>query len=166
MDELIKGNLEDYLSGALRGKQKERIDAFLAHHPGEAEELLRYEESARLLRSLRVGEDEAHLARPEPGFYARVLRTIEEEQSVPFWTVFLEPFLLRRLAFACLMWFALLGSYIAVFQGDGEQNPHVAERMLVRTATPEFQVRLGSDLQRNRDSMLSVMMVSVSGSGR
>ncbi len=160
MDDLMKENLEDHLAGMLAGERKAEFESYLAQHPKAAEELVRFEESADLLRELRPEEDDAMSLHPAAGFYGRVMRQVEEESGVPFWMVFLEPFLLRRLAFASLMWLALLGSYIVASEAPDPGNPHVAEHILTRPPTPEYRVRLGSDLDENRDSMLSVMLAA------
>jgi anti-sigma factor RsiW len=160
MDDLMKENLEDHLAGTLAGERKGEFESYLAKHPKAAEELARFEESAELLRELRVEDGDEMSFHPAPGFYGRVMRQVDDERGVPFWMVFLEPFLLRRLAFASLMWLALLGSYVAVSGSADPRNPHVAEHILTRPPTPEYEVRLGPDLDENRDSMLSVMLAA------
>lgn len=159
MDDVMKENLEDHLSGMLAGERKREFDDYLAKHPKAASELAEIEESSALFGALELDEDEEVQAHPAPGFYGRVMREVEEERSEPFWMVFLEPFLIRRLAFASLMWLALLGSYIVVAQSPDTADPQVATRIL--TQPPEhYQVRLGGDLDENRNSMLSVMLAS------
>jgi anti-sigma factor RsiW len=160
MDDLMKENLEDHLAGMLAGERKSEFEAYLAKHPKAAEELARFEESAELLRMLRSEDGDEMSLRPAPGFYGRVMRQVNDERGVPFWMVFLEPLLLRRLAFASLMWLALLGSYIAVSGSPDPRNPHFAEHILTRPPTPEYEVRLGPDLDENRASMLSVMLAA------
>ncbi len=160
MDELIKENLEDHLSGVLTGQRKKEFEDYLAQHPKEAEKLVRMEECSTLFAVLRPNEEEKALAQLAPGFYGRVMRKVEQEQKEPFWMVFLEPFLLRRLAFASLMWLALLGSYIVVAQGPDTRDPQVMARILTHPPSPEYQVRLGGDLDKNRNSMLNVLLAS------
>ena len=160
MDELMKDNLEDHLSGMLAGKRKDEFASYLAKRPKAAEELAGFEESAALLRELRPEAGDELSFQPAPGFYGRVMRQVEDERDVPFWMVFLEPFLLRRLAFASLMWLVLLGGYIVVADGPDPRDPRVAEHILTRPASPELEVRFGANLDRNRDSMLSVVMAS------
>jgi anti-sigma factor RsiW len=158
MDSYMKENLEDYLSGDLGEKRKAEWDAYLAANSKAAEQVQSFEESAYELRELRAPHEDGSERQPAPGFYARVMQRVEEERSVPFWMAFLEPLFVKRLAFACLMWFALLGSYSVIFQSD-DPAEHTAEMMLSRPPA-EYQVRLGSDLEQNRDSMLSGMMAS------
>lgn len=160
MDEFMKENLEDHLAGMLAGERKRAFESHLAKHPQLAEELAQYEESASLFDALRPDGEQDEFPSLAPGFYNRVKQEIDQERGEPFWMVFLEPFLIRRLAFASLMWLALLGSYIAVTQGPDPNDPQVTARILMQSPTPEYRVRLGSDLERNRNSMLSVMLAS------
>jgi anti-sigma factor RsiW len=158
MDDLMKENLEDHLEGMLAGERQRKFEDYLAKHPKMADELAEMEESSALFAVLRLDEEDETLAHPAPGFYGRVMREVEEERGEPFWMVFLEPFLIRRLAFASLMWLALLGSYIVVAQSSDTTDPQVLTRIL--TQPPEYQVRLGGDLDKNRNSMLRVMLAS------
>ena len=160
MDDVMKENLEDHLSGMLAGERKREFDDYLAKHPKAAHELAEIEESSALFSALELDEEEEMQAHPAPGFYGRVMREVEEERSEPFWMVFLEPFLIRRLAFASLMWLALLGSYIVVAQSSSNtSDPQMVTRILAQP--PEhYQVRLGGNLDENRNSMLSVMLAS------
>lgn len=158
MDDLMKENLEDYLSGMLAGERKREFEGYLANHPKMANELAEMEASSTLFDALRLDEEDEMLAHPAPGFYGRVMREVEEERGEPFWMVFLEPFLIRRLAFASLMWLALLGSYIVAVQSPNTTDPQMVTRIL--TQPQEYQVRLGGDLDKNRNSMLSVMLAS------
>ena len=162
MDNFMKENLEDYLSGGLLGRRKEEFESYLSANPKAAEELARYRETASLLHELRAPEEDGMPVQPAPGFYARVMSQVEEERGVPFWAAFLEPVLVKRLAFVSLMWFLLLGAYATVFDGSAQNTVHVAEQMLMRPPAPEYEVRLGSDLEQNRASMLSVLMASKS----
>lgn len=160
MDDLMKENLEDYLSGVLIGRRKDEFESYLNAHPKAAEAVEQQREAAALLSELRVPEEDGMPVQPSPGFYARVMNQVDDERSVPFWEALIEPVFVKRLAFACLMWFFLLGAYATVFDGLGEDTAHVAERMLTQPPSPEYHVRFGGDLERNRDSMLSAMMAS------
>ena len=111
----------------------------------------------RLAASLVRPQDGAEWE-PAPGFYARVSQRIDRERRVPFWQVFLEPAVARRLAFAGLMWLLLLGTYTVAYNGVAlESNPHTIEAMLMSRPS-NYNVRLGADLERNRNSMLAVVM--------
>jgi hypothetical protein len=99
---------------------------------------------------------------PEPGFYARVLQCIDREQVEPFWTFFLQPMFVRRLAFGSLMWLALVGSYVVSFSNPSEEiGRRLAEAVLTdQPASDYYRVRLGNNLEQNRDSMLAVVVAS------
>ena len=155
MDQFLKDNLETYLSGELHERQKAEWDAYLAAHPAAAQQVALHEETASMLRELRPPEDNWSGA---PGFYDRLMDGIEEQRRIPFWSVFLQPPFGRRLAFASLMWLALLGSYFVTFTDPADSQSHVAEAILVERPSPVYEVRLGADLNANRSSMLATLI--------
>ena len=157
MREFVRDQLEDYLSGALHSQEQAKLEAFLKENPSEVKELALFEESAELLKDLRLPEDE--ILEPNPAFCARVLRQIESEREIPFWAVFLQPAFGRRLAFGSLMWLALLGGYIVTVGGPAEDaTQHIAERLLTEPPSADYELRLSPDLERNRNHMLAGMM--------
>ncbi len=156
MDDFLRDNLEEYLSGTLSDGKRKAVEAHLAAHPEAAEEWSGFLDSASLFEPLRVGPEEAEQA---PGFYARVMERVEEERSTPFWNVFLRPAFVRQLVFACLMWFAMLGAYVTVF-GTGDASPQIAESIVTEQPLPEYNVRMGTNLLENRNSMLAVLMAA------
>ena len=160
MDDFMKENLEDYLSGVLGGRRKDEFESYLETNPKAAETVAQQREAAALVSELRAPEQDGLPVQPSPGFYARVMSRVDEERSVPFWEALIEPLFVKRLAFACLMWFFLLGAYVTVFDGAGEDTAHVAERMLTQPQSPEYHVRFGGDLKLNRDSMLTAIVTS------
>ena len=155
MDQFLKDNLETYLSGELHERQKAEWDAYLAAHPAAAQQVALHEETASMLRELRPPEDNGSGA---PGFYDRLMDRIEEQRRIPFWSVFLQPPFGRRLAFASLMWLALLGSYFVTFTDPADSQRYVAEAFLVEKPSSVFEVRLGADLNANRSSMLATLI--------
>ncbi len=156
MKQFVREHLEDYLSGTLTAKQEAEVEAYLRDHPEEAAELALYGESSALFDDLRTPE----AVEPAGDFYAHVMQRVEEQRAVPFWMFFLQPAFARRLVFGGLMWLALLGGYVVTFDSIvGTSTVHVVERMLSAPPSPEFNVRLGSDIQQNRNSMLAVLMV-------
>lgn len=156
MDDFLRENLEDYLSGTLSDSKRAAVDAHLAAHPEAAEEWSFYLDSASLFQMLRVDSEEAE---PAPGFYARVMERVQQERGIPFWNVFLQPSFVRQLVFACLMWFAVLGAYVTAF-GTNDPSPQVAESIVTEQPLPEYNVRMGADLAENRNSMLAVLMAA------
>jgi hypothetical protein len=109
MDTRIEQQMEALMGASPADPEMAR---FLDQHPSERETLTQMQQQAKLIReALRVP---AELA-PAPGFYARVLQRIEEQQGqVSFWSVFTGAFG-RRLVYASaalivLLSVAMLGS--------------------------------------------------------
>jgi anti-sigma factor RsiW len=159
MDSFLRDILEDYLSGNLSRARKAELEAHLARDPDAAEQLEEFRRTSLLLAELRVPQDTPG---PEAGLYARVLQCIDQQRDEPFWMFFLRPLFVRRLAFASLLWMALVGSYVVSFSNPSEEIGHrLAEAVLTeRPASDYYRVRLGNDLEQNRDSMLAVVMTS------
>ena len=156
MKQFVRERLEDYLSGTLSAQQEAELESHLQEHPEDAAELALYGESSGLFENLRAPEG----VEPAGDFYAHVMQRVEEQRAVTFWMFFLQPAFARRLVFGGLMWLALLGGYVVTFDSiGGTSTVHVAERMLSEPPSPEFNVRLGSDIEQNRNSMLAVLMV-------
>ena len=156
MKQFVREWLEDYLSGTLTAQQEAKLELHLQEHPEDAAELALYSESSGVFENLRAPEG----VEPAGDFYAHVMQRVEEQLAVPFWMFFLQPAFARRLAFGGLMWLALLGGYVVTFDSIGEESaPLVAERILNQPRSSEFNVRLGADIEQNRNSMLAVLMV-------
>ncbi len=156
MDRYIKDRLEEYLSGELTGKELAELEARLERDGDSAAELSQFEANRRLFDAIRV--DASELASPAPGFYARVNQLIESEKEVPFWEVFLQPFMVRRLAFAALMWMLVLGSAVVFTDQTTRANTELADLILSEQPPANYQVRMGVDIEQNRASMLAEMM--------
>ena len=157
MRNFVKDQLEDYLSGALHSREQAELESYLKENPAEAEELALFEESAELLKDLRLPEGE--VLEPEPAFYARVMQRVESEREIPFWEVFLQPAFGRRLAFGSLMWLALLGGYVLTYGGPAaDATQHIAEKLFTESPSEDYGLRLSADLERNRNDMLIGML--------
>jgi anti-sigma factor RsiW len=156
MNEILREHLEALLTGNLTETERTRLEQHFNSSATDREEFEAFRETSLLLRELRPQDGEEW--EPDAGFYARVSQRIDRERTVPFWQVFLEPMIARRLAFAGLMWLLLLGTYSVAYDGVTlESNPHTIEAMLMSRPS-NFDVRLGADLERNRNSMLAVVM--------
>ena len=155
MDPFVTDHLEDYLAGRLMGAKLNEFERRLGTDSDTALAVRRFEETSKLFDALRLDEE----AEPAPGFYYRVASRIESEQEDPFWMMFLQPFLIRRLAFAALMWLFLLGS-VAVFHDDSTARSTQLADMILDQQPPSdhFYVRMGPNLDQNRASMLAVML--------
>ena len=155
MKQFLRERLEDYLSGSLTAKQEVEMEAYLRDHPEEEAELARYGESSALFDDLRTPE----AVESAGDFYAHVMQRVEEQRAVPFWMFFLQPAFARRLVFGGLMWLGLLGGYVVTFDSIGDTSTVHVTGMLSEPPSPDFNVRLGSDIDQNRNSMLAVLMV-------
>ncbi len=156
MKQFVRERLEDYLSGTLAAKQEAAMEAYLLDHPEERAELALYGESSALFDNLRTPQ----AVEPAGDFYAHVMQRVEEQRAVPFWMFFLQPAFARRLAFGGLMWLTLLGGYVATFDSISDRPPvNIVDGIVNEPLSPEFKVRLGSDIQQNRNSMLAILMV-------
>lgn len=146
MHEPVKENLEDYLS---ENGDSGKLNDHLAVCEECREEVRQMRDQAGLLRELRPPSD----LEPRPGFYARVMEQIEAQRAkASFWSGFLEPVFARRLVMASLTLVILLGTVVAVTQGDrtadvAEDHPEVF--MVNRAQTANFD-----DNEQGRDAVL------------
>lgn len=150
MHEPVKVDLEGCLSeqgGSAAAK------AHLASCPECREELVQMREQSSWIQELRVPEAEE--LEPSPGFYARVMEQIEAQRAkISFWSGFLEPMFAKRLVFASLMLFVLLGTVAAVLQPDrteeevAQDHPEV---IMMERAQPAVAVE---DSEQQRNAML------------
>ncbi len=158
MNGFVKEHLEEYLAGRLGGERLKQFERRLQQDPRSAAELAAMTDNASLFEAFTLPEGELPPV-PASGFYARVRQQIDEEQKTPFWEVFLEPFILRRVAVAACAWLFAVGT--ATLYSGGVQHPqnHMAESILAEPpAVADYYVRLGSDLDMNRDTMLSAVL--------
>jgi anti-sigma factor RsiW len=156
---LLRENLEGYLSGKLDPAARQELETHLAACPGCREEWEILRSSAEDIRALRPpqGMD----LDPAPGFYARVMESIDTQRGVPFWAMLLDPAFGRRLAFASLMMLALLGAYVAAFDQTDYSSQHLPEAILAGqvpgvplSRAPHFN----SNLAHNRSAVLASLV--------
>ncbi len=160
MDKFVIRDLEGYLSGQLGEARKREFEAHLAKNPNQQETVMSMADLSDLFDTLAVPDDQD--ARLAPGFHERVLRRIEEQRKPPFWDLFLEPLFLRRVAVASCAWLVLLVSG-NLYQSSGQPSAdHLAEAILAEAprSADYCGVRLGCDLELNRNTMLAAVMVS------
>jgi anti-sigma factor RsiW len=157
MNRRLKNNLEAYLAGDLAGADLAKFEAELERDAAAAKLVAEMSATSALFEAIKIDEDApVHL---DAGFYARVQRSVDEQKQVPFWMVFLEPFMLKRLAFASLMWLFMLGSTAVFIDTTTQRNMELADLILSgHPPTPTFHVRMGADLAMNRGSMLASLM--------
>src|SRR5271165_440612 len=117
MHAVIVENLEEYLAGTLDTGDRREIEAHLVACEGCREELSAMEDVSLMFVSLTEEEQ----WQPSPGFYAGVVRRVEQQQaSAPsFARLFSLDFVFgRRLVFASLVMLAVLGSYLVTREAE------------------------------------------------
>ena len=155
MDSFLQEHLEDFLDGRLNEQDSLEFERRLAQDSEAAAELALFEQTSELFDAFRVHPDEA--VEPAPGFYYRVKQRIDAERGESFWNFLLQPVMVRRFAFAAMMWMVLLGS-VAVFHDDTTaQSVDLADSILKQQPPQQYDVRMGYNLEANRDSMLTLL---------
>jgi len=102
--------LEEYLAGTLEPAAQRAVDAHLGVCRACRQEVAGMRDMSLLFASLRAEADVA----AGPGFYAGVMRQVEERKGVPLFAGLfnLNMAFGRRLVFTSLMTLAVLGSYL------------------------------------------------------
>jgi len=146
MHGLIREGVEDYLRG---GKTSPEFLAHLRNCETCRELLNSIQEQSQMLRVLAP----SRVTEPAPGFYARILERIETREGESFWTVFTDPWFVRRVLATSLTLAVLLGGYLAFMEAGQQPVPAAAnaERII---AVDEHPPGLGEDRQRDRNTML------------
>ena len=158
MDSFLQERLEDYLAGRLNEQDLAEFERRLAADSAADEEITAFRATADLFAELKV--DTSEDMEPAPGFYYRVMEQVEAEQGESVWSLFVQPFVMRRFAFAALMWLLMLGSVAVLHDDTTAQSVQLADSILKQQPPEQIYVRLGPDLQQNRDSMLAVLIAS------
>ncbi|MBK9168078.1 MAG: zf-HC2 domain-containing protein [Bryobacterales bacterium] len=115
MHQVIIDRLEEYLSQELDTTQAREFEAHLKVCPACRAEVEAMRTQSGLFASFRMPAEELPL--PPPGFYARLSDRLEiEDRSV--WTLFFQPAFAKRLAFACLVMLAVLGSFLVSYETE------------------------------------------------
>ena len=107
MHDVIQNGLEGYLSRHLASERMAAFRAHLAECAPCREIVTAFEQQSALIRSLRVSEEEVA---PAAGFYARLMDRIDSQRPTSLWSVFLQPLFARRVMYASLALFLVLGS--------------------------------------------------------
>jgi predicted anti-sigma-YlaC factor YlaD len=145
MHRLIADNLEEYLGDKLDGENSKQVTEHLNRCEPCREEVATMRLHASLVRSLAVAEP----LEPAPGFYARVLDTIERNRPVTIWSLFLDPSFSRQLVYASLLVLLVVGSYL--FTG-GRQVYAASPGAII--AAKDVCDSLGKDRDRDRARVL------------
>lgn len=158
MDSFLQERLEVYLAGCLSEQDLAEFERRLAADSAADEEMTAFRATADLFAEFKV--DTSEDMEPAPGFYYRVMERVEAEQGESVWSLFLQPFVVRRFAFVALMWLLMLGSVAVLHDDTTAQSVQLADSILKQQPPEQIYVRLGPDLQQNRDSMLAVLIAS------
>ena len=115
MHQVIIDRLEEYFSQELDTTQAREFEAHLQACPACREAVEGMQAQAGLFASCRLPVED--LPAPPLGFYARLSSRLEiEDRSV--WTLFFQPAFAKRLAFACLVMLAVLGSFLVTYETE------------------------------------------------
>lgn len=153
MHELVRNQLEELLSGRLTGHARQSVEEHLSACAPCRETLQDMRQHSRTLASLRAPA----ALDPSPGFYSRVLQSIEEQSRPSFWNLLLDPMFGRRLVYATLSLTVLLGALLLITQPEPvelAQSPvevmAVSEKQPPAAAAAEW----GNDMQQDRQVFL------------
>lgn len=139
MHAVVMKVLEEYLSGTLEPAAQREIEAHLHNCSSCREEVSSMRETSLLFDSLRTEQSPDTTWEASPGFYAGVLRQIEEQSSKPAanWLFGWNLAFGRRMVFASLLTLAVLGGYLAAHEPEsaGMASP---EAVLAQQESPLF----------------------------
>jgi anti-sigma factor RsiW len=135
MHAVIVDCLEEYLAGALGPADRRVVEAHLSACRRCRDQVAGLREVSQLLGCLRSGE----VADPAPGFYAGILRRVDERRAVPVFAGWFAMDLAfgRRLVFASLMMLAVLGTYLVSREMAAPGGPS-AEAVMAQEYSPAF----------------------------
>jgi anti-sigma factor RsiW len=142
-------NLEEYLAGALEPAALRDIEAHLSTCAACREEVEGMRQVSLWMSSLKPDPEPVE---PPVGFYARVMQEVGDRKPVPtFSSLFSLDFgFARRVAFACLLTLAVLGSYL-VTRETGEPAALSPEVVMAQQDAP------AADASHAHEAMLATL---------
>lgn len=147
MHRSVEDHIEEFLEGRLEGPAR---DAFAAHAATcrQCYDLVSaMQVHSELLHTLRTPEE----LEPQSGFYARVMRRVENEGRPSFWNLLLDPVFGRNLVYAS----GALVILMSVFLLATEPVTHeLASTPVQAMAAESVEPVVSEDLQTGRDSLL------------
>jgi len=148
MHAVVMNSLESYLAGTLDPSVVREIEAHLKTCAGCRDEVGEMRQISAWIGTLK-GEEPVT---PEPGFYARVMQQVGDRKPIPtFADLFSLDFAFaRRVAFACLLTLAVLGSYL-VTRESGEPAALSPEVVMAQQDAPSF------DSNQAHEAMLATL---------
>jgi anti-sigma factor RsiW len=128
--------LEEYLSGSLEPAALDKIETHLKTCEGCRHEVESLQELLQCLAALRPEKT----LEPAPGFYARVMERVgRQSAALTFSNLFNWQFAFgRRLAFAALVTFAVLGSYLIMHE-NASPSGLSPEAVMAQQESPAFE---------------------------
>ena len=160
MDKYVVENLEAYLAGQLGDQHRREFEERLAQSPKDREVVEQMAGISGLFCSFDVPVETG--LGPSPGFHRQVLRNIEAERQPPFWDVFFQPLIARRIVVAACAWLMVLFGTTAYQAAAEPQVENIAQSVLAEPpeSADYCNVRLGCDIDLNRSTMLAAVMYS------
>ena len=138
MHDPVIQNLEEILRG---GASAPAAEAHLKQCPPCRAEVAAMTAQRQMFRALRAPES----AEPAAGFYARVMNRIEVEARPSIWSLFGESVFSRRLAYASMTFFVLLGTIFVSTQTQEPLIPSAPETILAGDDTQTVRNNTESD---------------------
>lgn len=138
MHAVVMESLEEFLAGTLNPADERRVEAHLSGCLTCREEMSAMQDVSLMVGSLRAEEVEEEIA-PSPAFYTKVMAQVAEAPvSSGIAGLFGMDFLfVRRLAFACLLTLAVMGSYL-VSRETAYHNGPSPEAVMAQQGLPAF----------------------------
>jgi anti-sigma factor RsiW len=137
-----KDRLEEYLSGSLEPAALDKLEAHLKTCEACRQEVEAMQEFSQCMAALRP----AKVPEPAPDFYARVMQRIgRQSAALTISNLFNWQFAFaRRLAFAALVTFAILGSYLIMHE-NAYPSGLSPEAVMAQQESPAFESGPGPD---------------------
>jgi anti-sigma factor RsiW len=138
----VMESLEAYLSGTLGPAADRDVEAHLSTCQKCREELRGMRDISELFVSLRPEETFERA----PGFHARVMQQVGKRKAVSAFAGFfaLDLAFGRRVAFAALLTFAMLGSYLVIREGEYPTGLS-PEAVMAQQNSPAFESASAQD---------------------
>jgi anti-sigma factor RsiW len=135
MHAVVLDSLEEYLSGDLAPAAQRIVEAHLGVCNSCREEIQSMRDVSQMFLSLRSGD----APEPAPGFSAGVMQQMAGLKPAPtFASLFALDFAFgRRLAFACLVLLAVLGTFLATHEAQAPFGPS-PEAIMAQQEAPAF----------------------------
>jgi len=136
MHQIIQDGLEDFLADACSRAERTRIESHLEQCDECRREVDSMKDLSQMFSTLRSPDP----PQPSLGFYARVTNLIEKQQpESSLWAAFLEPVFGRRLALACLLVMAMLGTVLMTRETEYAVGPTPEMILAVERAAPALE---------------------------